>query len=116
MSIKFLFEDNEQTPSSILLKNSYKGADIYFSNGSSLILSKVKELRKIFNDDIYIFYDLVPDNEVTVKGYTDLVRALKLNYSNVYVLPIICIEYFICISLYKFNRLKLNCTFADELI
>ena len=41
MAIKFIFEDGENTPSSLLLKKSYYGDFIYFSNGVSRLLDKV---------------------------------------------------------------------------
>ena len=40
-----------------------------------------------------IFYDVSPNNINTVNGYRDLVIRCK-SFKNVYILPIICIEYF----------------------
>ena len=56
MSVKFVFEDGENTPSSILLKNTYNKNNIFFSNGSSAVLRKACSVQNS-GDKVYIFYD-----------------------------------------------------------
>lgn len=59
---KFIFEDGEGTPSSLLLKSSFNGENIFFSNGSGRLLTKIKELYNK-EDTFYIFYDVSPNNK-----------------------------------------------------
>lgn len=109
MAIKMVFEDGENTPSSILLKNTFYGKNIYFSNGVSCVLDKAMQIKEA-DDIIYIFYDMSPNNRKTVKGYEDLVRVIhsdKQTYRNLYVIPIICIEYHIC---KMFDKYQYFCT------
>lgn len=54
MSVKFVFEDGENTPSSILLKNTYNKNNIFFSNGSSAVLRKACSVQNS-GDKVYIF-------------------------------------------------------------
>lgn len=56
MAVKLLFEDNENTPSSILLKNSMHGDNIYFASGNSQVLNK---LKSIYNDGDTVFIFLM---------------------------------------------------------
>jgi len=105
MAIKLLFEDGVDTPSSQLLKRSHYGNEIYFSGGSSNVLNKACEIKGI-NDIVYIYYDVSPNYNKTVKGYQELVRKIKsdkITYSNIYVIPIICIEYYICRMFDRYN-------------
>ena len=47
MATKFLFEDDETAPISMLLKKSYKGNDIYFSGGCSKLLSTALAIQNL---------------------------------------------------------------------
>lgn len=105
MVTKLLFEDNEDTPSSMLLKHSYCGDSIYFSGGCHQILSKLMEIKDA-SDVVIIFYDVSPNNKYTVKYYNSLVQDIKSNpavYGSVCIIPIICIEYYICQFLNKYG-------------
>ncbi len=97
----FIFEDSILTPSSALLKASYNGGNIHFSEGCSNMQSK---LEAVYNseDEFYIFYDVPPNNSVAVDSYTNLCEELFI-YGNVYVIPIICIEYYILKMFIKYN-------------
>lgn len=105
MAIKFVFEDGENTPSSFLLKQSHHGKHIYFSNGVSQLLNKALDIKEL-NDIVCMFYDVSPNNRKTVKGYELLVETLRQNadsMKDIFVIPIICIEYHICKVLYLNN-------------
>lgn len=107
MAVKFVFEDGENTPSSFLLKQSHHGKHIYFSNGVSQLLSKALEIKEP-SDIVCMFYDVSPNNRKTVKGYELLVETLRQNadsMKDMFVIPIICIEYHICKVLYLNNWL-----------
>lgn len=105
MATKFLFEDDETAPISMLLKKSYKGNDIYFSGGCSKLLSTALAIQKP-GDTIIIYCDVAPNNRSTTKAYNDLCITIKLNrYTNMIVVPIICIEYIVVQCLYKYNQL-----------
>ena len=93
---KILFEDASNTPSSVLLNSSVYGENIYFSEGCSKILDKCISIMNP-DDTIYILYDVSPNNTNTITGYNKLKEAIRENgLKNVYVIPIICIEYYIC--------------------
>lgn len=78
----YIFEDNENSPISKLLKYTL-GNNIKFTGGSFALGSF---LDKYPNSVCCI--DVVPDNKETVKMYKDL----KLRYGK-RVIPIPCIEY-----------------------
>lgn len=108
MAIKLLFEDKEDTPSSILLKKSMYGENIYFSGGCHQIIRQIKILKSDEKDIIYVFYDVSPNNEFTVKYYKNLVYEVKADIGlrkSVHVVPIVCIEYYLCKFLYKYGYL-----------
>lgn len=104
--IKFIFEDSDDTPSSVLLKSSFNGANIEFANGSSRVYRKVLSLRCVSDIDYCIvFFDVAPDNRYTISRYRRLIEDLNEAeiYFPVYVVPIPCIEYVI---------LKLFCSYS----
>lgn len=103
----YIFEDNGPengivqkeipiTPSSELLLSSCNGCNMRFLNGSTRTLDKLKRImQRDGADTCYIvFYDVSPNNINTVNGYRDLMIRCK-SFKNVYILPIICIEYFL---------------------
>lgn len=107
--IKYIFEDSEQSPSSKLLRSCYNGDNIYFSSGgkANKILQVVNNCR--MKDEkcvIVIFFDLPPNNRYTYINYEVLLdKILTEGYVNVYVIPIICIEYYILKFLIGYNYL-----------
>lgn len=118
MAVKLIFEDGETTPSSILLKDTLNGDNIFFSNGVSQLLNKAVEEREE-GDIIYMFYDMSPNNSATVKGYNSLINTIKSDkkeYKNMYVIPIVCIEYHICQMFNKFDYFYTKQKVAIELI
>ncbi len=118
MSIKLLFEDGNNTPSSLLLKQSKHGNNIYFSDGSSRILKKLLEI-KTSTDTVYIFYDVVPNNKSTLAGYDALINIIKENpllYSNTYVIPIICVEYYLCKLFYNYKYFYCTANEINDLV
>lgn len=113
MSIKFVFEDNETVPISMLLKKSYNGDNIFFSSGCANILSKAIEIQTE-NDFIIMYYDVAPNNVKTVKGYENLRMTIKANnIKNMIVVPIICIEYITLRMLDKYNQLLISSKYKD---
>lgn len=101
MSVVLLFEDSDKAPSSYLLKGSGFGEHMEFSQGARKLLSKAVELRNGGNI-VYAFYDLVPNNAKTISRYDDMLGWMrdKSFYYDIYLVPIICIEYYICRYLY----------------
>lgn len=96
MIVKFLFEDKNETPSSVLLRSCMNGDNIYFSGGNENLMSKLNEIYN--KDDLFIvFIDVVPNNLALLSLYRGLVTDIEAYDmdSNVVVLPIPCIEYYI---------------------
>lgn len=86
MAVKLLFEDNENSPSSVLLKHSMYGDNIYFSGGSSKLLSKLEEIYEP-QDIVFVMHDVSPNNRWTIKFYASFVQEIKYNQqyrNNVY--------------------------------
>ncbi len=115
MAIELVFEDNKKTPSSILLKSSSYGQHIHFSGGVNNLLNTALELRGTENI-IYAFYDLVPNNSRTVNRYNRWIEDILINktlYYNIYLVPIVCIEFYICEFLLQNNLIALP---KDEIL
>ena len=94
---QFIFEDNGNTPSSKLLKESYNGDNIHFSFSNRYLVNKVDELISKGFKDIIVFVDVVPNNDNTISLYKSLSDEKYGNeeWGNVIIVPIICIEYFL---------------------
>lgn len=109
MVVYYVFEDNDDTPSSELLKLCANGSNIYFSEGHRRFWWKVKQVMKqLHEDDMLIgFFDLPLDNDMAVVMYDRVMRNymsyIHLFKKNVYIIPIICIEYFIYFVVRHYN-------------
>lgn len=77
MATKFVFEDNDATPSSKLLKDCVNGANIYFSGGSGSVLKKAISIQSP-GDTIYIFYDVSPNNKHKVNKYYNTLNNIEV--------------------------------------
>lgn len=86
--MRILFEDNANSGISRLLL----GFDdsIIFTSGSQNIYNEIRDSSEF---DI-IYYDVVPDNYRTVKGYNKLIDLINTDKLFKIVIPIPCIEYF----------------------
>ncbi len=118
MAIKLLFEDNENSPSSILLKHSMHGDSIYFSGGVTQLLSKLKSIYTA-QDTVFVMHDMSPNNRWTIKFYDGFVQEIKSNqqkYNGVYIVPIVCIEYYLCKFLNKYGYLYIKNSELSELV
>lgn len=73
MNVVMLFEDNEKSASSRLLKAGYNGKHIKFSGGYNKLKNKLEESYN--NVDIFIvFIDVAPNNPFTVQFYESFLR------------------------------------------
>lgn len=115
---KYVFEDKENTPSSILLKNCINGSNMYFSAGCSKMFDTIKILSDKYKDDIIIaYYDVSPNNNETIIGYEELKENLyTYNITNVEVIPYICIEQTIAIMLSRYNYLSKQSKKAQNIL
>lgn len=92
MSNIFIFEDNEDMPVSKLL--SIRGS-VYFSCGSRGLRRKLDSLYS-GQGIVIIFFDFVPNNVNTHNLYLQLLSHIaESGYVDVYVIPILCIEYYV---------------------
>lgn len=96
----FVFEDSIKTPSSKLLRSSYNGNNIHFSENNASIKKFVNDLiinSKDNNDNIVIFLDVNPNNTNTLDLLDKLVGYKNKNtkWKDVTIIPIICIEFYI---------------------
>lgn len=96
--MRILFEDNENSPVSVLLRNSCMGDIIEFSNGVARLCALASEY---LNEDLLlVFIDLVPNNKATWYYYADLLD-LQVKARNMYVCPIFCIEFYVLLMLQR---------------
>jgi hypothetical protein len=110
--IKFIFEDSDNTPSSLLLKSCYNGDNIHFSNGGSAI-SLFRSIKKCKESDlsctVIVFFDFPPNNIHAYNNYEYLIDYIdNSGYTNVYVVPILCIEYYIIKLLVEYNYIDIR--------
>lgn len=91
-----VFEDNEESPVSKMLKSCVYGSRIYFSGGSGVLVSTVKKLISKGYNEILVYIDVVPDNEDTLDMYltvnTWLTKLAIVNDVKIALIPIFCIE------------------------
>ena len=117
-----IFEDNPDVFISKLLQTNTSGVDMFFSKGCGKLPNKLAEVVKDGYKEIYIFIDLVPDNERTRVAYNNLAKEnlkriylsdKRKRFSNIdlssidyYVIPIFCIEYIVlkCIESNSYGR------------
>ena len=105
MRYLYLFEDDKDSPSSVLLKACEKGKDIYFTGGNAYLAQHAIRLAKLENVFVYVFMDLPPNRDDIIRDYHDLRYDLKVEHKldNVEIIPIVCIEYYICRYLMKYE-------------
>lgn len=103
--MKIIFEDSNNAPSSVLLRNCFLGNSIIFSEGCHNIPEYIE--RYIELDDIVTFVDLVPDNMSTINFYNDLVSEYRdfIERNRLMICPILCIEYIILKMLLTYGYL-----------
>ena len=94
-----LFEDADGTTLSNLIKVSYKGTgiDVGFVGGAGNFVNYIDE-KGIYNETVSIYFDLVPDNPETAKGFRTLRKRLR-KADNITVYPVVCTEYNVLRSL-----------------
>jgi hypothetical protein len=109
-----IFEDNANTPSSVLLRHSCFSDKLRFSEGNKKLLVTIS--KYLSEDIVLVFVDVVPDNECSVMTYIDI-RTRFINNTNVFVMPILCIEYILLLFLKEYypNMLVDN-AYVDSLI
>lgn len=112
MSKLLIFEDSDSTPSSLLLKSSFNGKNIYFSNGCGKIASLYNGI-----DDLCVFYDVSPNNPKTTQGYNDLKQIIVTNsWHKVVLLPIVCVEYIMIVMFDKYNYIGKQSNDNEEIL
>lgn len=112
MSNIFIFEDNENMPVSKLL--SIRGS-VYFSCGSRGLGRKLDSLYN-GQDAIIIFFDFVPNNINTHNLYLQLLSHIyESGYVSVYIVPILCIEYYVLKMLIECYAFKVGKEYNDLL-
>ncbi len=104
MGYIFIFEDDSFSPSSMLLSENIEGVKFIFSGGIDHMIDDISDLcSSNSNDIVYAFVDTVPDNRITIDKYSAIVQiVVSCGRSNIFVLPIMCMEYYIIkmLSLY----------------
>lgn len=111
----YLFEDKEDDLISILYRHAYgeeAQKNFIYCNGNSNIIIKLEDILKNTDDKVIVFLDMVPDNKELNKLYNKIRKLSILSDSRVYVLPIVCSEYYmiksVCCSDLIINKLGLD--------
>ncbi len=88
-----IFEDDERDDIQRLFRESYSidCNNIIWSQGSSNIIHKIENLG--YDNEYFVFMDLVPDNVETYKSYRKISGLKNLGYK-IIIFPIPCAEYF----------------------
>lgn len=99
MRLILVFEDNDDSITSKFIRNRYDNSEVIMAGGNYNVLEyfKVGSLKCIWNPDsvFVILLDVVPDNTETVDKLDKLEKLIYANgYTNVFIIPIPCIEYF----------------------
>lgn len=120
MKYIFVFEDNENTPSSKLLRQNIEGVRFCFSNGAYHVAQLVEDLcneEGSSNYEIMVFIDYVPMNYYTYDSYITLLDIKEELYwkknTKIYILPIVCIEFYILKMLSSFYEFEISERFSD---
>lgn len=94
-----LFEDAPNTPVSRLISTVYDGTQVHvgFVGGAGNFYRYILS-NQLLAERVLVYYDLIPDNPNTAKGFRLLSRRLR-EYSNVIIAPVICTEYALLKSL-----------------
>ena len=106
--MKILFEDNKNSPVSQLLLSSFYGSQMTFCESCTRVPSQLKRVFKENSDDeIFVFLDVVPQNLQSILCYKKLhASEIYQNNKNIHLIPIFCIEYYVCLLLQKLNLLS----------
>jgi hypothetical protein len=102
--VRYIFEDNGNSPISKLLCKCANN-NMYFSNGNELLYDTIECIREKFpNDIIKVYVDVSPSSRHLEALYDSLCRMYN-KYSNIYIIPYICIEYVVLKMLYEYGYL-----------
>ena len=93
----FVFEDNKSKALSKLYCLGYPESvskNFIFAGGSGNLEKKIR--NNIDNTDFMIvFIDIVPDNELAISKFYDLIELeTKEFFGKLFILPIVCAEYY----------------------
>lgn len=105
MDTKLIFEDDDDSSISQLLKSSYASDNILFSS-SNTQMAKVLEDNYNKDDNFICFLDVSPNNRWTRQFYEMLrLDIRKRKWTNVALIPIPCIEYEVLLMLDRYYDL-----------
>lgn len=93
-----LFEDNEKSPISELLKCLFIESNVDFVEFAGTNENLYKRLKAVYKPGLihYVFIDMSPDNSNTKTAYTNFVNNIREKpLSNVWLIPIPCIEFYV---------------------
>lgn len=92
--MRIIFEDNDNIPSSELLKVSDPD-NIIFAKSNSKIIKQIRGIARLHKDEhILVYIDLVPDNPRLLQVYHSIKDYVSVN-PNIIIIPVICIEYYL---------------------
>lgn len=114
--MKMYFEDNSSSKISKLLLSINDDAITMdsFTDGSNNMRIMIKSGE--LTTPCVCYFDMVPDNPITVKYYCELCDYIKNKDLDIYLIPIPCIEYVALKYLYnKYNSIK-ECQLVKSVI
>ena len=95
----YVFEDRADDLLSELFMSAYSKCSFVYTRGNGNLVDKIVELLQNSNDTIMVFLDTIPDNKNTINVYNNLRRVSRKNNFRVFVMPIVCAEYYFIQSL-----------------
>lgn len=113
----YIFEDNGEKALSKLFKSAYPEEVVkrfIFAEGNGELEGKVrKNINK--TDFIAVFIDIVPDNEHAITIFDELLDMEEYEFKGkLFIMPIICAEYYFIKSIYN-SGLRINNRESAEL-
>lgn len=102
MDMLTIFEDSKESVISNIITKAYIEPNVRFTNGAKnleVFLDKYTAIDK----HVYCYVDVVPDNPKTVDTFISL-KAKYVCSSHIHIIPIPCMEYFVLLSLLRFNK------------
>ena len=104
--MKYVSEDNRRYSPVSIVDRVYGRNNTKYSMGNGNLEDVIDRLLSFSNEEIIVYVDVVPGNNETISVFFNLLRKYR-DFSNVYIVPILCTEACLLDSLVKLG-IQLN--------
>lgn len=105
----YIFEDHPDADISILFKSAYsddKIKNFIYAKGNGNLVDNVKDSLLKTTDMIVVFLDTIPGNKDCYSLYREISFISKKNNYRIVILPIVCAEYYMIMSIKDTSMIK----------